>query len=741
MAGKTRDLLVRINGDTKGLEKALGRSGKGSRGLGAAFEKAKTGSFALLRGLTAAGLGAAAFGVKSVAAYNASVEASTKLRTNMLNVKGATLEQVASMEKLASKMQGYGVIEDDVIKAGMSQLATFNLQSKTIQGLTPKIADMVTQLKGHNATAEDMVTINNLVGKVMTGNVGSLSRYGVTLDETQKKILQNGTETEKMNTLNKVLAQNYGEVNKALRNTPQGQLTAFKNTFGDFMEVVGAFVSNLVTPLITGFNNWMASMGGPEGMMQALTNGFKKLVPYLPIIAGAILGGLVPAFIAMAGSAIAALAPLLPFIAAGALLAVVAKKVADKMGGWGALFDKVKDAAKGVWNAIKLLITGDFSGGIFGLSEDSAAIDWLFRFRDAAIELGIMVKDTLVGAFNTFKEVLAFLMPSLEALWNTIATNLMPALVNLWNTVSPVLIPALKTLGIIIGGVVVGAIWVIINVLNLWYKALSVIINVFSTLFGVVRSVVGGIIGAITGLYNFLSPIFKAIFAVAKFQFQAIYLAVAVVISLIMAVVKPIAGFIGNIFKKGWQIATGVWKGIYGFFSGIVKTIGNALSGVFNTITAPFKKAFDWVKDIPGKIVGAVGNIGKLLKDKLGDWDIPGPLGKVRDVIPGFAKGVRNFQGGLAVVGEEGPELVNLPKGSDVIPNGQIPRGFRPSSSVQIPQPVNQTIINFDPRIQIGMFAGMPTEYREIAERMWIEFQNIAKSNGVNLQQIGVRSQ
>lgn len=37
--------------------------------------------------------------------------------------------------------------------------------------------------------------------------------------------------------------------------------------------------------------------------------------------------------------------------------------------------------------------------------------------------------------------------------------------------------------------------------------------------------------------------------------------------------------------------------------------------------------------------------------------------------IPGFADGVMNFDGGPAVVGEHGPELLNLPKGSDVVPN------------------------------------------------------------------------
>jgi len=40
--------------------------------------------------------------------------------------------------------------------------------------------------------------------------------------------------------------------------------------------------------------------------------------------------------------------------------------------------------------------------------------------------------------------------------------------------------------------------------------------------------------------------------------------------------------------------------------------------------------------------------------------------------IPAFAGGVDNFGGGLALVGERGAELVNLPRGSSVIPNNQI---------------------------------------------------------------------
>jgi len=52
-----------------------------------------------------------------------------------------------------------------------------------------------------------------------------------------------------------------------------------------------------------------------------------------------------------------------------------------------------------------------------------------------------------------------------------------------------------------------------------------------------------------------------------------------------------------------------------------------------------------------------------------------------------------------------------------------------------------QPVINFAPQLNVGMFAGMPTEYREMAERLWVEFQRIAMSNGIKLQSIGARTQ
>lgn len=75
------------------------------------------------------------------------------------------------------------------------------------------------------------------------------------------------------------------------------------------------------------------------------------------------------------------------------------------------------------------------------------------------------------------------------------------------------------------------------------------------------------------------------------------------------------------------------------------------------------------------KISGGLDDFISALKTKLNNSlglprTIPIPFGP--DIkIPGFAGGVRDFSGGLARVGEQGPELVYLPPGSDVYSNAE----------------------------------------------------------------------
>jgi phage-related tail protein len=60
--------------------------------------------------------------------------------------------------------------------------------------------------------------------------------------------------------------------------------------------------------------------------------------------------------------------------------------------------------------------------------------------------------------------------------------------------------------------------------------------------------------------------------------------------------------------------------------------------------------------------------------------------------IPGFANGTRYAPGGLAMVGERGRELVNLPRGSQVIPNRDLSGMMGPTRIVVGVDPKNGSI-------------------------------------------------
>jgi phage-related tail protein len=53
-----------------------------------------------------------------------------------------------------------------------------------------------------------------------------------------------------------------------------------------------------------------------------------------------------------------------------------------------------------------------------------------------------------------------------------------------------------------------------------------------------------------------------------------------------------------------------------------------------------------------------------------------------------FANGADSDPGGLAIVGEKGPELVNLPRGSQVLPNNQLASAMG-GGNINVPVTVN----------------------------------------------------
>ena len=176
-------------------------------------------------------------------AYAVQSAAETRLEQVMRNTMDATDDEIKSIKDLASAQQQLGIVGDEVQLSGAQELATYLSKKESLESLIPVMNDMIAQQYGYNATTESAVTIATMMGKVLDGQTGALSRYGYTFTEAQEQILKFGTEEERAATLAEVVEQSVGGMNEAMAATPYGRIVQVNNAFGDLKETIGQIVA------------------------------------------------------------------------------------------------------------------------------------------------------------------------------------------------------------------------------------------------------------------------------------------------------------------------------------------------------------------------------------------------------------------------------------------------------------------------------------------------------------------
>ncbi|ASP30803.1 hypothetical protein CHH26_11610 [Qipengyuania flava] len=105
-------------------------------------------------------------------------------------------------------------------------------------------------------------------------------------------------------------------------------------------------------------------------------------------------------------------------------------------------------------------------------------------------------------------------------------------------------------------------------------------------------------------------------------------------------------------------------------FGGVAGTIADLAASIINPA---MQSSIDKAAQLQNSLQGLTSVLQKVFGKKLG-----GILGAGLQIfsafagggkVPGFANGTNYAPGGLAMVGERGPELVNLPRGSQVFTN------------------------------------------------------------------------
>lgn len=375
---------------------------------------------------TAALAGITAVAYKSLNAYAEVERANRQLEHAVVGVSKGTEEQVEQIKKLTNALQKKAGVDADSLNVGVAQLSTFGLQTKSVIALTKSLADFTVNQNGLNASADQYVSSANIMAKALKGQFGLLEKQGIRFTEAQQKLIQYGTETEKVAALNEGFAQNLRETTDTVNGVDLAT-AKLKRTMEDIQENIGkalapafAKLAEKIQPVIDRLADWAER--NPDIVVKILA--VAAAVAGLAVVVGT-LGLALPAIIA----------------------------------GFGFLLSPL--------GLISVAVTG--------------LVVLFVGFREKLEEFMKFLEEK-TGIITFFKE-------AWDAIYAAVVENLIPAFQELWEALKP-LQPVLEFLAKVIGATLVvavklvtlaiaGWIQIITNIIALGARFTAVIINSF----------------------------------------------------------------------------------------------------------------------------------------------------------------------------------------------------------------------------------------------------------------------
>ena len=596
-----------------GLSKASGFASKAVSGIGKAAKGMAT---VVSSAAAAAGGYLVNFGKQAVDAALKAGEVTAKFQQVAKN-NNWTDEEQKSLLSLNKTLGQTGVISGGTLKAAQAQLGTFALTADQVKTLTPALADMIANNKGYNATAQDGVQIANLLGKVMTGSATALSKYGVTMTDAQKKVLQEGSASEKAAMAAQVLEANFGGINKALAQTPQGKMTilqheiaGLKTSVGNdliaaFGGVGGAVIKMVqaVEPLITAFFDKVAALA-------------EKIGPPLEKVFGAVadkiskinFSGFTGQLSGLSGP-IAAVTGLLGAAGLGGALSGLSGVPVI-----GGLLSKFGGVLSGLGGPVTLVI-----GALAGLIATSPQL---------RSEFGTMLQNVFVSLQQAFQ----MLQPSIQTLMTALsqlAAAVMPVITNLVGQIIPLLTPIISTLVGALVPAIQGILTVVTTVIQAItpaiqgvqpvvtavVAAITAVIQALMPVISQISSLITDVVAAITPVIQGLEPLVTTVVQAITSVIQTLVPVIQALAPLVSTIISAIVGFISSTLLPTIQAMLPFIQGIIGGITMVVRGIVNVIQGVINLVTGlingNWSQAWNGFSQIVhGVVQGVLGFLG-----------------------------------------------------------------------------------------------------------------------------------
>lgn len=503
---------------------------------------------------SAVGLAGAYLGFKAIktgieettAAAKAQIEAETKLAAIFKATGKANKDGIEQIKKHASALQDIGVIGDEVTLAFAQQLATYNVTADSVKALSAGSLDLLAQMKGLNATQGDAVNIGNMMGKVLSGQIGALSRAGISFSKAQEEVLKFGTEEEKVATLAKVLEQNVGGVNKALSEMDDGKIKQAKNKWSDYQEVIG----KKILPLQAKFAEWFSKhIPKIESFMEKLfikiQNGAAFLIPKFK----AILEWIKKAFDSVYVQDIIKLFKILKVKIAEAFKPKQIKKFLKFL---RKIIEKLKKLGKKIYEIVKYFIT-----------------NWK-KFEPLIIGI--------VGAIVIFAAVILTLKVAMVA-WRIVQIAL-----NFAMMANPIGLIFIAIVALIAIGVVLYRNWdkIKAKTLSLW-DSFKMFIDNIKEKFPIIGLVIETMVEKWTGVFEGVK-------------------------TMLSGVISFVTGVFTGDWEKAWQGVQDIFGGIFDGLVAIAKAPINLIIGLFNLLIDKINSLSfnipDWVPEFGGESFG-----------------------------------------------------------------------------------------------------------------------------------------
>ncbi|HXF72685.1 MAG TPA: hypothetical protein VNO79_08780 [Actinomycetota bacterium] len=252
-------------------------------------------------------------------------------------------------------------------------------------------------------------------------------------------------------------------------------------------------------------------------------------------------------------------------------------------------------------------------------------------------------------------------------------------------TLLPVVAPVLAELGAAIG-----------RVLAALGPALGQVMGALAPVLGDLASGFADILVALVPLLPPLAQLITTIAPlvplIARIVVGLVKLLVPAFVKVIGAVTKVVAVVVGwaTNWQRTWASVKAVALGVWGALTQAVRAPARAIVGAFEWVSSRLRQIWEGIKGFAGRIwdgivgvikgainifIGLVNSVIRGINDLLEvDIRLPGPIPDIHfdapDIpeIPTLARGGLLRSGGLAVVGERGPELLQLPRGARVLP-------------------------------------------------------------------------